>query len=267
MTALLVALALAAAPAEKPKLVVLNLSPGAGVAAEEANALTEAVTAEVAQRGFFDVVAASEVQTLLGVERQRQVMGCSEEDSCLQELAGALGARFVMSGSVGKLGEAYQLSLQTLDSKKAQPLGRSVRLAQDITILRRQLAFAVAEATGTPLPPPPSRVLPISLMASGGLAVVGGAVLGMFALNHQAALNRELDRDIGGAGPRVLGSWSAYQQEANEIGAQKTWSLVALGVGAGLIGAGIYLNPPDSGAGSLALVPSASGFALVGGFR
>jgi hypothetical protein len=37
---------------------------------------------------------------LLGLERQKQMLGCAEDSSnCLAELAGALGARFVLNGS------------------------------------------------------------------------------------------------------------------------------------------------------------------------
>ena len=78
--------------AEKPRMVVLGLDPAGGVEPEIAQSLTEAVTAEIAARGLFQVISASEVQTLLGFERQKQLLGCSEEGECLTELAGALGA-------------------------------------------------------------------------------------------------------------------------------------------------------------------------------
>lgn len=248
----------------KPKLAVLELTAAGGVDAKVAGALTETITQEVANAGFFSVLSSREVQTLVGFERQKQMMGCSEESSCLAELAGAMGARFVMSGTLAKLGEAYQLSLQVLDSSRAQPVGRTVRIARELTALQAQIPFAVAEATATPPPAPPSRVLPYSLMAGGGLLVVGGAVVGLDGLSRDAALARELSPEN-----TVLKPLSVYRREAEQIGFEKTVSLVAITAGAALVGAGLLLNPPEvvsrSGA-AVTLVPGPNGFALVGVF-
>src|SRR5205823_34600 len=115
-----------------------------------------------------------------------------EKSSCLTELAGAAGARFVLSGSLAKLGDVVQLTLITLDSRNAQPIGRSTRLAKDVSGLRLQLPIAVAEATATPLPPPPSRVLPFTLLGVGAASLIAGGVVGFFALSSEAAINREL---------------------------------------------------------------------------
>lgn len=98
------------------------------------------------------MISTKEVQSLLGLERQKQMLGCGEQGSCLAELAGALGAKLVLSGTVGRLGEVYQLTLQMLDSAKAQTLSRSMRIAKTPELLRQQLPFAIAEATGTPAP-------------------------------------------------------------------------------------------------------------------
>src|SRR5207247_2413764 len=115
----------------KPKLVVLELTAGSGIDASMARSFGDAVTNEVSRRGFFETTSTQEIQTMLGVERQRQLLGCSEQaQSCMTELADAIGARFVLSGSLTKLGDAFQLSLQTIDTAKAQPIGRSIRIAR-----------------------------------------------------------------------------------------------------------------------------------------
>jgi hypothetical protein len=259
-----------AAPATKPKLVVLELSAAGGVDAQVARALTEALTNEVSSRGFFAVMSSGDVQTLLGLERQRQMLGCvDEEGNCMVALAGALGARFVLSGSIARLGEVYQLTLQTLDSTQARPVGRSTRIAKDLATLRNQLAYAVAEATATPLPPPPSRLLSYSLMGAGALALAGGGMVGLQALNQQAAMRRELEN--GQQQPLALRTRASYAEELRSIGHQKTLSLVTLGAGAALVGAGVLLFPPDLAAAParavrVGLVPTGTGGALVGSF-
>ncbi|MHB8873479.1 MAG: hypothetical protein ACYC8T_07300 [Myxococcaceae bacterium] len=268
--AAVVASLLAAAPvAEKPKLIVLDLS-AAGVDPRVGSALSEAVTAEAASRGIFQVVSSQDVQTLLGVERQKQMMGCGEggSSSCLAELGGALGARFVMSGSVARLGPSFQLSLQTLDTKTLQPLGRSSRIAKDLAELREQIPWAVAEATGTPLPPPPSKLLPYSLIGGGGLLLVSGGIAGFNALTSEEVVSAELEH--GRSNPAALRPAAEYETQEGIITRQKNQALVALTAGAALVGLGLYLMPPDvppppRGV-SAVLVPSGNGVAVVGGF-
>jgi len=248
---------------EKPKLAVMQLSVAGGLDPQVAGALSESVTQEVASAGYFRVISAREVQTLLGFERKKQLLGCSEDSgSCLQELAGAMGARFVMSGTIAKLGDALQLSLQVLDSQKAQPVGRSVRIARDFEVLRAQLPYAVAEACGTPLPPPPSRVLPYSLMAGGGVFLLGAMVLGGDGISRDIALQRQLSPSN-----TVFQPIASYRAEAQAISTEKTLALASLAVSAGLVTAGLLLNPPDVAARPaprVALVPSGNGVALVG---
>lgn len=265
---LLAAIAQASSPedgqrtGDRPKLVVLDLVGAGGVPQDVASALSEAVVKEVEGRRLFDVRSSKEVQTLLGLERQKQMLGCADETACLAEVAGALGARFVLSGSLAKLGETYQLSLQTMDSTKAQPIGRSVRLAESLERLSAQLPYAVAEATGTPLPPPPSRVLPYSLMGAGAAFVLGSSAFGLYSVQQEALIQQELEVSTN------LGGFEAYRQRADSARMGKTLSVVGLGLGAALIGTGLLLNPAEvvsaSGGISATFVPSLDGFALVG---
>lgn len=248
---------------EKPKLAALEIVPGAGVDASVAQPLTEAMVNEVSARGFFQVISQNDIRTMLGQERQRQMLGCSEQGSCLTELSDAIGARFVLSGTLAKLGDAYQLTLTTLDTVKAQPLGRSTRLANDLGALRAQLPYAVAEATATPLPPPPSKVLPISLMAAGGAAAVFGLVWGVNAFSQEALLAGELKTN--GALP---GTRADYEARANAQVTNKVIAGVALGAGVAAFVAGLLLLPGDSQASTrVALVPTSNGAALVGVFE
>lgn len=259
----------AAAPgAEKPKLIILDLT-AAGIDERVSSALSEAVTAEAANRSIFQVISSKDVQTMLGVERQKQMIGCSEGSSCLTELGGALGARFVMSGSVARLGPSFQLSLQTIDTKTAQPVGRSSRIAKDLGELRGLIPWAVAEATGTPLPPPPSRWLPYTLIAGGGLAAVAGGIAGFNALTREEVIASELAH--GKTNPAALRPATEYATEADIVGRQKLQALLGLGAGAALVALGLYLNPPDlpsapAQASAVTLVPSSNGVAVVGVF-
>ncbi|MBK7862715.1 MAG: hypothetical protein IPJ65_29720 [Archangiaceae bacterium] len=266
-TLLLLALAASStALAEKAKLAVMSLRPAGGLDEQVASAMTDAVATEANARGFFEVMSSNDIATLLGVQRQKQLLGCSEDSgSCLAELAGALGARFVLSGSVAKLGDVFQLTLSTVDSKSAQPIGRSTRLAKDLAALRAQLPYAVAEATATPLPAPPSRVLPFTLLGIGAAALIAGGVVGFTALSSEGAINRELQN--GEQNPEALRRLDAYQRELDVIGLQRTVALVSLIAGVAFLAGGFFFMPSDPNAGArAALVPTPNGLALAGLF-
>ncbi|MDP1822270.1 MAG: hypothetical protein Q8L48_03480 [Archangium sp.] len=236
------------------KIAVLAFS-ASGVDATVASAVTESVTAEIAVRGYFDPMSASEIQTVLGVERQKALLGCGEED-CMTELAGALGAPYVMSGSLVKLEGVFQLNLQVIDSRKARTIGRSTKLAKDFESLRFQIPYAVAEACGTPLPPAPSRVLPYSMVGVGGASLLGGGVLGIIALTSESAVLGELAADDRNR-TVVLSTAKTYSDKLDAIATQKTISLVAMIAGAALVAGGIILMPPaapEAGV-KVALVP------------
>lgn len=258
---------LVALSAGKPKLVVLELTAGGGVPRDVAAALSETAAVEAGRRGYFDVISHKDIQTMLGLERQRELMGCrSESGSCLAELGGALGASMVLTGSITRLGDAYQLNLQMIDSAKAQAVGRSTRLAKDLTFLRRQIPYALAEASGIPPPPPPSKVLPYSVIGAGAVGVLAGVALGMDAISSERALGQELL--LGESSPAVLRPYSKYVQSEGAVVTEKIAALAVLVVGAAAVGFGIYLMPDDaSGGASLALLPTGNGLAFVGAFR
>jgi TolB-like protein len=243
--------------ADKPKLAVLDVQP-IGVEVEKAAALGEAITQELSRRGFFEVISSSDIRTLLGVERQRQLLGCGDS-SCTAELSGALGARFVLQSSLTRLGDSLQLSLQMLDSARAQTVARSVRLATDVKQLADVLPWALAEATATPLPPAPSKVLPWTLIGLGATAFAGGGVVAIDGFSRDRALKAEL-RDVTG----VFRTRDVYLEEIEVIARNKAIGLSLVAGGAALLGLGILLYPKDPAGGSLALLPTTNGAVLVG---
>jgi TolB-like protein len=253
---------------EKPKLLVTDLQ-AQGASPEQAAALTSALVQTLSERGLFQVLSSSDVQTVLSAERRRQLLGTCDADPsrCAVDVGGLLQARYVLTGSLSRLGGTYELSLQMLDTVKGQPVGRSTRLARQVETLRELMPWAAAEVSGAPLPPPASRVVPYSLLAGGGAALVGGGVYGLMALSRQKVLNDELcpARDTQEqCAPVNLQQLSYYQQENSRLGRDKTLSLVFMGAGAALVGVGLWLMPPPEGGPRVALVPSGRGVALVG---
>lgn len=69
------------------------------------------------------VSTARDIQQMLGLERQRELMGCNTEGtSCLAELAGALGVELLLTGNIVKSESGYLASIRVLRTKNGESL-------------------------------------------------------------------------------------------------------------------------------------------------
>jgi len=267
MHAMMLVAALLAAE-EKPKLLVLDLQAVGGAPEPIAAAITQQVINEVEAKKFYTLLSSRDLAAILSIDRQKQLLGtCDDSSACMAEVSGALNARFVLGGNVTRFGDALQLNLQLFDNKKSQVIHRATRLAKSESELRTLVIYAVAEATGTPLPPPPSKVPSILLLSAGGAALVIGAVLGVVTMMQEATMGAELRQ--GQMFPQVLKSYDYYTSERAKQGMQRTISLVSMLTGAVLVAGGIFLYPPDvvqSSSVKVALGFSGTGFAVSGSF-
>jgi hypothetical protein len=66
----------------------------------------------------FKVISSKEIATMVGIERQKQMLGCSDSSSCMAEFANALGADYVMVASVGRVGDNYFVSTKLIDGSR-----------------------------------------------------------------------------------------------------------------------------------------------------
>lgn len=253
-----------AATGQRPRLMVLPTQVPSDADARIGAGFSEAITAELARSGFYDVLSAADLQHLTGTQRQRELLGCEEETSCLTELADAVGAPFILTSGLARFGTAWQLTLQLLDVRKARQVGRSSELARDVSTLRARLPWTVASAAGLPPPPEPSRLMQYSLLGGGGLLVATSGVLAFNAFHGEAMVNEELRR--GAEDPTDLATLGTYRQRLAAIGTQKTVAAVTAVAGIGLAAAGFLLLPPGPSGTGMALLVGPSGLALVGVF-
>lgn len=258
---------------EKPRLAVLRVE-AQGVAAEQAAAMSDAIVSALAARGLFTIVSYRDIETALGAERQRQLLGVCETqpDACGISVGDVMSAPFVLSGQLSRIGTAFQLTLQTVDTLHARAIGRANRIASSIDELQRLVPFIAAEATGVPLPPPPSRVFPITLLVVGGSTVLAGAVAGIVTFTQQGQLNDELcpggvpeNGRCTGEGLRERGF---YLAQDDALIRQKWLAAGLLAGGAVITVLGLVLMPPAENTGrvSAMVVPTLGGVSVVGGF-
>ena len=143
---LLLALLLAA-PAAKPRLAFIDLTPGADVPAPVAQAAGELLVVALSDTGKFDVITKGDVMAILGYEAQAQLLGCGEA-SCMVDLGGALGAAYLVSGSLAKLGGRLSLVLNLIDVGKATVGRRIAQPVSDEASLPQAAREAVQKLTG-----------------------------------------------------------------------------------------------------------------------
>lgn len=112
----------------RQKMAVLDVRAVEGVPPGTATVLTAIVVGDLAAAGY-DVISQSDVAAMLGFEKQKQLVGCREDSSCLGEIGGALGVDHVLTGQVGQIGSRYHLAFQLLDARKARVSARTARFS------------------------------------------------------------------------------------------------------------------------------------------
>jgi ribosomal protein S28E/S33 len=188
--------------------------------------LNGVVTDQLSGYEQLEIVAQADIRQMVDFEAEKQALGC-DTNSCLSEIAGALGAGYVVFGRVGKLGEVIFIQLNLFDSAKGRAIAREEVRANDLAALPDKLRVAAARVvtplTGEEPPPMPADTATTSSgsaeASSGGLAmplmIAGGAVAG-----------------LGVAGATVAGVaaavFDAQLAEAGKTGAERT-ELVTFG--------------------------------------
>lgn len=239
--------------AADPRVLVLELE-AVGVEPALARSVDPLVLSGAAVDGV-SLISQREIKTIASVEAEKAQLGC-DSSSCLSELAGALGARLVLFGSVSRLGSTTTVSFSAYDNATSAIVRDSLAV-DDVGALPKQLPERVhalvlkaLHATATTSHGDPSdtgahatdahvngsasnHALPVqsdaeppSTMFYAGLAcaIVGGAAL--LAGGLMATLNEVTIQD-----PTALGASKRIAQENGVVG-------VAVG-GGGAVVAGL----------------------------
>lgn len=250
--------ALAAAPV--PLASVGLRSPAAQK--ELAESLAGTLALRMGETKLVKVTTPDDVATVLGLERQRQLLGCSET-SCLAELAGALGARAVLTGDLARVGEVFQLTVKVLDGADASTVfaaierhGSEAALLSAVDRVARDAATEVAVRYGGLERPAAGNALPLVGMAVGGALAVGGGVLLGLAAGDSASLRAGVPADYPAA---VALKQSGELKQGVGVG------LAAAG-GAVLLGSIAWRVLGGSGEPKVALAPAPGGLGLWGRF-
>ena len=141
-----VAVLLAAAPPATIKLASPGLS-GVNVTPELQTFVTDHLNQQLVVAGV-SVLSSSGVAAVLGLERQKQLLGCDAATNCIAEFANALGVDGLLLGNVGKFGAAFQLDVRVAAATDAHNLATvSIRVPDESALPEAitQAAAAVAQ--------------------------------------------------------------------------------------------------------------------------
>jgi hypothetical protein len=102
---------------------------------------------QLAREGQFAIIAPDQVAATLGLARQRQLLGCGDEDnSCIAEIAGALNVDALVLGSIAKVPDGYAVTVKVSSARNGTTLaGAGSRIDGD----ERELLDWLSTAAGS----------------------------------------------------------------------------------------------------------------------
>lgn len=122
--AVLLLAALPAVAAPRPRLAFLGLHGDESVPEPFVRSVSEFTQSQVASLGDYEVIGLGDIDSLLGLERKKQLLGCDADTSCLTEIGGALGVERALTANVSRVGDSVLLNFSLLDVPAARVVGR-----------------------------------------------------------------------------------------------------------------------------------------------
>lgn len=173
------------APEQERSVLVMDLTVGASITKDEAAVVTQEIATELSKVPLVRVQTVEDSRVTLGVEAQKQMLGC-DDNSCLAEIAQAMGTETLLFGRLDRIGAQLTLQVTLLESSNAQPLVRSSGRADSLTRLLEQVPLLLVDAKKElnpfwepqPSASPSSSLSPLLVagLSAAGLGVVTTAV-------------------------------------------------------------------------------------------
>lgn len=194
-------LTLSAAPSKlaAPDWSTVNLSP-------ELSRFYAGEVARVLRAQGFEVITSRDIETLLGLERQKQLLGCADEmGSCMAELGAALGCEAILTANLARLDHGFQGSLRIISAQSGQTLADEPVKATGERALAEALEDATIRLARKLRPPPPSdgtvrRAAWIPLVAGVALGAGAGVAFGVSQANYTKVAVSDEPTALGLAG-------------------------------------------------------------------
>ncbi|MCC6806178.1 MAG: PEGA domain-containing protein [Deltaproteobacteria bacterium] len=110
----------------KTKIAVLDLKGSDSVPKELRESVGAVIPESLDGLGPFKAISKQDIEQMLALEAMKESVGCSDV-ACLAEIGGALGADFMVTGSLIRVDQTYMLQLQLLNIRTSRPESRITR--------------------------------------------------------------------------------------------------------------------------------------------
>jgi hypothetical protein len=122
----------------KPKVLVNDLV-AQGVQPHEAAVMSTAACQEMAKKSGLDVLCGEDIRTMMKFSAMNAAFDACNDEKCYASMGRAMKARYVVSGSVSRLGAEYVLSMSMFDTEEGKAVGRGEAKADTLEKLHLQI--------------------------------------------------------------------------------------------------------------------------------
>ncbi len=213
---------------EEIAVAVMEFASKGGIEADKMDALSDMLANEIRRLGNFRVVGKSDIQAALQLEEQKLLLGCSD-DSCIAEIGGALGVRWVVIGNISKFGKTYLLNLKLMDVAEIKVLSG---LSKKVTGGEDMLIDALSAA---------SREMIAEASKKMGAETAGAEPVGDDVSGQESPGDESAVAEYPPPGQEVR------EQAEAPSNPYKTWGHVTFWSGAGLLTLGLVFVLPAQG--------------------
>jgi len=152
----------------KLKIAVLDVRSAGTIDPKTFEGVSSLIATELGQkRPDVTVVGAAEIRAMIGFEKEKQLLGCSE-GACLAEIGGALGVEYLLATEGLKLGGTWVINMSLIDVARSKAVARtSVRTKEDDKLVDicidgvREVAKAIPVAAAPAVEARPAEVKPV----------------------------------------------------------------------------------------------------------
>lgn len=212
-----------------------------------AQVVAESLVFELRKLERTNVISFEEVRQMMNLEAEKQAMGCSGDESCLAQIADALGVDYLVTGTLARVGDTHVFGLRLIDQaaasaertiNKVLPANNGVEflgevgpavetLFPDVPLRAGQTRGISPEQVRRLVPPPLSPWVWSGVATTGGALLLGSGVAALFQASYQgdyrAIATRAKDNVESGAALVSAGN--------NAVVAEYTaWGLLGAGV-------------------------------------
>lgn len=208
-----------------------------GMPAEMGGYAEDRLANRLGERGY-KVTTSADIVAMLGLERQKQLLGvCSDDSACNTEIGAALGVPLMVTGRVTKIDERFDLDLRVIRQRDGLVVARETRSLEGLKRLG-ELMEAAGDSLAKQLAPktPFAWRLWVPVLAGTVAAGVGGALWAQAELQHASYKGGRLVQVSSITGLKNIDAKFA------ELSLQRLIGMVVAGTGVVLIAGGLVWN-------------------------